>query len=51
MPVILCTGYSERIMEQRAKGLGIREYLLKPIEIGELARAIRKALEPDKKQE
>jgi len=45
MPVILCTGFSELIDAEKAKAMGIREFLLKPVEKGELARAVRRALD------
>jgi len=45
IPIILCTGYSSRISKERAKGIGIREFILKPIVTGELARLIRKVLD------
>lgn len=31
LPVILCTGYSEDVDEERAREIGIRGYLLKPV--------------------
>ncbi len=45
MPVIICTGYSDRISEENAKALGIREYIEKPIETVKLAWAIREILD------
>jgi signal transduction histidine kinase/CheY-like chemotaxis protein len=39
-PVILCTGYSEIITAEMAKALGIRQYLIKPINLSDLAEAI-----------
>ena len=45
MPIILCTGFSEHITEERARAMGIKEYVLKPLAIRDLAVAIRKALE------
>ncbi len=45
MPIILCTGYSDQIDEVSAKNLGIREYLLKPLNVGKLARVIRTVLD------
>jgi|GEM_PF-409425 len=48
IPIILCTGYSEHITEERAKVIGIREFLLKPIEMGELAKTVRKVLDMGK---
>lgn len=44
MPVILCTGYSEIINEEKAKAWGICEYLMKPVNKNDLATAIRRAL-------
>lgn len=43
-PVILCTGYSDRINEEKARALGIRGYLEKPINKSRLAKTIRNAL-------
>jgi PAS domain S-box-containing protein len=45
IPVILCTGYSEYISEERAKKTGIREFFMKPFEIRVLAETIRKVLD------
>jgi PAS domain S-box-containing protein len=44
IPVILCTGFSEVIDEDAARALGIREFMLKPFSISEIAETIRKAL-------
>ena len=44
MPVILCTGYNEKISEEKAQALGIRKYIEKPIDRHALAKAIREAL-------
>jgi len=40
IPVILCTGFSEQITEEHAKGLGIKEYILKPIVMNNLAEVV-----------
>ena len=45
IPVILCTGYSERISRERAHNLGIKEFILKPIVMRELAKTVRNVLE------
>jgi signal transduction histidine kinase/ActR/RegA family two-component response regulator len=37
MPVILCTGFEDKIDEQQALDLGIRHYLRKPLAMQELA--------------
>ncbi len=46
LPVILCTGFNEAIDEAKAKSLGIREYVKKPVDRYNLAKIIRKVLEP-----
>jgi len=45
IPIILCTGYSSIISEEKAKALGIREFLMKPIVKKDIARLIRKVLD------
>jgi two-component system, cell cycle sensor histidine kinase and response regulator CckA len=45
IPIILCTGYSEHISEVQAKKIGIREFIMKPLEIRGLAHTIRKILD------
>jgi CheY-like chemotaxis protein len=45
IPIILCSGYSNHISEEKAKKIGIREFVIKPLEMNELAKAIRKALD------
>jgi signal transduction histidine kinase len=44
LPIILCTGFSEHISEAKAKALGIREFLMKPLTLKDLARAVRRNL-------
>ena len=44
-PIIICTGYSESIDEDRARAEGIRELLAKPVGLDTLARAVRRALD------
>jgi len=45
IPVILCTGFSERIKENKARDLGICGFLMKPLLMKSVARAIRQALD------
>ena len=47
IPIILCTGYSEHINEDKAKGNGIRAFLMKPVVLGEIANTIRKVLDDE----
>jgi CheY-like chemotaxis protein len=44
IPIILCTGYSERISKEKAEEIGIEAYLMKPIEVDEMAKTIRTVL-------
>ncbi|MEN6466264.1 MAG: PAS domain S-box protein [Syntrophaceae bacterium] len=48
IPIMLCTGYSELISENEAKQLGIREFVMKPYPVKELAQAVRRALQADR---
>jgi PAS domain S-box-containing protein len=45
IPIILCTGYSEIMNEVKAKAIGIREFIMKPIVLRVLAKTIRKVLD------
>lgn len=45
MPIILCTGYSDLINEEKAKAIGVRDYVMKPVIVKDLANAVRKALD------
>ncbi|MBW2012180.1 MAG: response regulator [Deltaproteobacteria bacterium] len=49
IPIILCTGYSEHINEDKAKGSGIRAFVMKPVVLDEIANTIRKVLDQVKK--
>jgi len=37
LPIILCTGYSEIVSAEMAKAMGIREYILKPVDFSHLS--------------
>jgi PAS domain S-box-containing protein len=45
LPIIMCTGFSEKIDEEKAKKIGIRQYIEKPLNRSDLANLVRKALE------
>jgi signal transduction histidine kinase/DNA-binding response OmpR family regulator len=45
IPIILCTGFSEMITEEKTKGIGIRRFIMKPLYLKDLAKVIREALE------
>jgi FixJ family two-component response regulator len=45
IPIILCTGFSEGIDAAKAKEIGIREYMMKPVVFRELADTVRRVLD------
>ena len=45
MPVMLCTGYSEKISERQAFDLGICSFAMKPLDEIDFANRVRKALD------
>ncbi len=45
IPVIICTGYSENINEEKAASMGINAFILKPLSTRELACKIRTVLD------
>ena len=44
-PMIICTGFSEKISEHKAKTMGVRGYVMKPVVKRELAKKIREVLD------
>ena len=45
IPIIICTGHSTLIDEEKAKALGFAAYIMKPINIQKTAKTIRKVLD------
>jgi DNA-binding NtrC family response regulator len=50
MPIIVCTGYSSILSEDRARAIGIRELLLKPILKQDISLVVRRVLDDRKLQ-
>ena len=48
IPVLLCTGFSETMSEEKAASLGIKGFLLKPIVMKVLSQKIREVLDDNK---
>lgn len=44
LPVILCSGYSDLMSEEKMKSLGIREFISKPLQIKDFSNKVRKVL-------
>ncbi len=49
IPILICTGYSQRVDDNIAKKIGIKAYINKPILPKELFLKVRKALDQSKK--
>ncbi len=49
-PIILCTGFSEKISEDTVKSMGIRALLMKPVTLRDLAETIREVLENEPRE-
>jgi PAS domain S-box-containing protein len=45
IPIILCTGFSDVISEEAAKAIGIKEFIMKPIVISDIACKVREILD------
>ncbi|WP_306304093.1 hybrid sensor histidine kinase/response regulator [Desulfosarcina cetonica] len=45
IPIIICTGFSEQIGREKAKAIGIKEFLMKPIAIAEMSQKVRNVLD------
>ena len=45
VPIVLCTGFSHSMTPEKAKTMGIRAFLLKPLLIKDLARTLREVLQ------
>lgn len=45
IPVIICTGFSERINKEKAEAMGIKGFLMKPVLLSDLAKTVREALD------
>jgi two-component system cell cycle sensor histidine kinase/response regulator CckA len=45
IPIILCSGFSAKIDAEKAKALGIRKYIEKPLNMSDFVVAVRKVLD------
>ena len=48
IPIIICSGHSERMSKEKAKEMGIKAFLMKPIVVRDMAEMVRRALGPPK---
>jgi PAS domain S-box-containing protein len=48
IPIIICTGFNEKIDSEKAKASGAKGFIMKPIIKAELAKIVRKVLDDDR---
>ena len=44
LPMVVCTGFSQTFTEEKAKSMGVREYLMKPLSKDDLGHSLQRAL-------
>jgi CheY-like chemotaxis protein len=47
IPVIICTGFSERITRGKSKSMGIKGLLMKPVVMSDLAQMVRNVIDAE----
>ena len=47
IPVILCSGYSEKINQENALSMGVKKFIMKPLVLKKLANTIREVLDEE----
>lgn len=45
IPIIICSGFSERVSREQSRGVGVRFFLRKPITLFEISHKVRAALD------
>ena len=45
IPIILCSGFSEMATPDKARATGIREFVMKPVDLSEMAKIVRRVLD------
>jgi len=48
IPIIICTGFGERINKEQAEAIGVKGFLMKPVVKSEMAQMVRKVLDEAK---
>jgi CheY-like chemotaxis protein len=47
IPILMCTGYSDKVDAANPQAIGIKKVLIKPLEMSKLANIIRQVLDED----
>ena len=50
IPTIICTGYSSQVNEEEAAKLGVKAFVMKPLDLQELAQTVRRVLDGGKEE-
>jgi PAS domain S-box-containing protein len=50
IPIMICTGFSKVISKAKARSLGVGNIIMKPIELGKIAKSIRRLLDKHEKK-
>jgi two-component system cell cycle sensor histidine kinase/response regulator CckA len=45
IPIILCTGYSDKLADKSALDFGVQDFMLKPIKQADLVKTVRNVLD------
>ena len=45
LPIIICSGFSERVSREQVEGIGVQHFLRKPITLFEISNKVRRALD------
>ena len=45
IPIIICTGFSNMMSPEKASKIGIKDFLMKPLTMGDLSKSIRNVLD------
>ncbi len=49
LPIVICTGFSERLNEEQVYDLGVKGFLMKPVSKAQISETIRKLLDQQSK--
>lgn len=50
IPIVICTGFSERINKEQAEAIGVKGFLMKPVVKSDFASMVRKVLDDAKSE-
>jgi two-component system cell cycle sensor histidine kinase/response regulator CckA len=45
IPIILCTGYSDKLADKSALDFGVQDFMVKPIKQADLVKTVRNVLD------